>query len=219
MLAAFHRDRSRDDRACAGSQWPAMRTVGRPVGGPGRPGPRPGEDGPDCTTERPNTHNTDILEVRYLWHPWCGRRVTAQVVRGRTGPPVFRCTLHDGPRYPVLEIPQWMCGRETDGIGVVADTAHVDLATLRALAAFLPDARTFQGPDMVEAQHPSCTEGDADAHASAVTDPPVGTIPTGPHYPHVTPGGLRQDGTVARPPAVRVCPGGSPEPPRSGGGA
>ncbi len=108
-------------------------------------------------------------------------------MRGRTGPPVVRCTLHDGPHFPVLEIPQWMCEREADGIGVVTDTARVDLATLRALATLLADARTSREPDMVEAQRPLCRGGDADADTNAVAGPPVGTVPAGPPDPHVAP--------------------------------
>jgi len=171
-----------------------------------------------CTTERWSTHNTDVLEVRYPWHPWYGRQVRVRAVRTRNGPPVVRCTILGEPLFPVQEIPRWMFEPAADGTREVADVARVDLAALRALAALLVGSASSQDLDMVEAQHPPFTRGDADANAIAVPGPPVGAVPAVPYHPGDPARRLPQDGTVAGPPAARACPPDRPSPRRTGGG-
>ena len=87
----------------------------------------PNEAGPGCTTERWTTNNTDVLEVRYPWHPWYGRQVRVRAVHTRNGPPVVRCTILGEPPFPVQEIPRWMFEPEAGATGEVADDARVEL--------------------------------------------------------------------------------------------
>jgi hypothetical protein len=187
-----------------------------PGGRPGSPWLAPGACACDGTIKRPNTHNTDVLEVRYPWHPWYGRQVLVQTVRGRNGLQVIRCAPLERPRCPGLEIPQWMFESAAAGMKGLADAACVPVQALRTLATLLASAPSRH---VVEAQHPLCTGGDADAHASPVTGPPAGTVPTVSHHSGDPARGLPQDGTVAGPPAARACPPDRPGPRWTGGGA
>lgn len=173
--------------------------------------------GPGCTSERQSTHNTDVREVRYRWHPWYRRQVRVQAARGRKGLPVVRCTPLDGPRFPGLEIPHWMFDPEVSGTGEVVDAAHVDLEALRVLAALLTDSQCRPDLDVVDRQHPPFTQGDADANA--IAGPAVGAVPADlPHSGDAT-RRLPHDGAVAGPPAARACSPGRARPGRTGGGA
>lgn len=95
-----------------------------------------------CTTKRQNTHIIDRREVLYRWHPWFGRSVYVDEVIDKLGDAVFRCKLTGDLSDRSLEVPIWMFDRTACAACRRADTAHVGLEALRALAELVCDAGT-----------------------------------------------------------------------------
>src|SRR5438105_15859488 len=67
-------------------------------------------------SRQPNTHSTELRELRYPWHPWFGRAVTIYEVLVKQGHSVSRCGLEEERHRLSLEVPTWMfepaaCGR------------------------------------------------------------------------------------------------------------
>src|SRR5258708_1864682 len=98
------------------------------------------EVAPRCTTKLKNTHGTEFREPLYPWHPWFGLRVGVHAAIERSGGTVFRCSLSGSDADRWLEVPAWMFDRSACAKVRVAD-AHVDLAALTNLAAFLRHMR------------------------------------------------------------------------------
>ncbi len=98
------------------------------------------EVAPRCTTKLKNTHGTEFREPLYPWHPWFGLRVGVHAAIERSGGTVFRCSLSGSDADRWLEVPAWMFDRSACAKVRVAD-AHVDLAALTNLAAFLRHVR------------------------------------------------------------------------------
>jgi hypothetical protein len=61
-----------------------------------------------CTSRQRNTHNIELREVRYPWHPWHARTVAVHEALTRNGRAVCRCGVDESPGGRLLEIPQWM---------------------------------------------------------------------------------------------------------------
>src|SRR5882762_4877492 len=70
------------------------------------PGSR--EDDLGCTSRQRNTHSTESRQVRYPWHPWCGRSVTVYEALSKGGHRVCRCGFDDQRNDRSLEVPTWM---------------------------------------------------------------------------------------------------------------
>jgi hypothetical protein len=70
--------------------------------------------GVDRTTRRPRTHNPEIREVHYRWHPWYGCRVSVIHVVERRAATIYQCSLEDSDDSRTFEIPQWMCDDHAD---------------------------------------------------------------------------------------------------------
>jgi len=88
-------------------------------------------------SRQPNTHSTELRELRYPWHPWFGRAVTIYEVLVKQGHSVSRCGLEEERHRLSLEVPTWMfepaaCGR----LRVMAVPA-VNCDALRALQTLL----------------------------------------------------------------------------------
>jgi hypothetical protein len=97
------------------------------------------EHDPRGTNRQSNTHNSHCLEareVRYPWHPWCGRRVVVYEALSKQGRRVFYCGSEEGPVVRHLEIPQWMfdpeacCRMPLAGAPIVGCDALLDLKEL-----------------------------------------------------------------------------------------
>jgi hypothetical protein len=62
--------------------------------------------GPRDTTERLNTHKTDLRAITYRWHPWHGQGVLVRARHARAGGIVLRCVRDELKGFPILEIPE-----------------------------------------------------------------------------------------------------------------
>ena len=107
---------------------------------------------PRCTTRQRNTHNTESREVRYPWHPWCGRTVTVYEALTKGGHAVCWCGFDDQRNGRSLEVPTWMFDPSTcdhlrlDGTPTVSWQALLELKVL---------LETAQRGDMLPGQHRS----------------------------------------------------------------
>jgi hypothetical protein len=72
------------------------------------PSPVQDESGPRGTSAQSNTHSTESREIRYPWHPWCGRLVWIHRTVVKVGRVVYRCSLQQNHEARLFEVPQWM---------------------------------------------------------------------------------------------------------------
>ena len=122
-----------------------------------------------CTTRQRNTHNTESREVRYPWHPWCGRTVTVYEALTKGGHPVCWCGFDDQRNGRSLEVPTWMFDPGTRDPLRLAGTPMVSCQALIVLKVLL---ETAQRGDMLQGQHRSLNAtGGADA--TVRTPPPT----------------------------------------------
>ena len=91
----------------------------------------------DCTTRRPNAHNTSYRRVLYEFHPWCGRDVCIERVLSKAGISVARCRLINEARSLPLELPLWMFDRQACASIRPSEEPVADLSALRALRFLL----------------------------------------------------------------------------------
>src|SRR5438128_10435496 len=127
-----------------------------------------------CRTRsrQPNTHSTELRELRYPWHPWFGRAVTIYEVLVKQGHSVSRCGLEEERHRLSLEVPTWMfepaaCGR----LRVMAVPA-VNCDALSAVQTLLRTTARSDPGDVLEAQHRSLpVAGGADAPVRWPTEP------------------------------------------------
>ena len=119
--------------------WRSPSALVRPPGESASPSSRHHECDRRGTNRQSNTHNTHCLEareVRYPWHPWCGRRVMVYEALSKQGRRVFYCGSEEGPVVRHLEIPQWMfdpkacCRMPLAGAPIVGCDALLDLKEL-----------------------------------------------------------------------------------------
>ena len=113
----------------------------------------------DATSRQHKTHNTQVREVVYAWHPWCGQKglICEPVSRHE---PVFRCRVQHGKDVRLLEIPQWMFDRASCCPMHLAQSPIVGVEQLRQLRELL-DVTTAS--PLLEDQHrPFKKKGDAD---------------------------------------------------------
>ena len=116
------------------------------------------------TTQQRNTHNIESREVRYPWHPWCGRVAAVHQTFAKNGRVVSRCGIEENAEARHLEIPEWMfdpviCRRmHLAAVPTVSGEALLDLKSLLRCAPF-PDTDVVLQP-----QHRSLlSPGGADA--------------------------------------------------------
>ena len=120
---------------------------------------------PRDTTQQRNTHNIESREVRYPWHPWCGRVVAVHQTFAKSGRGVVsHCRIEENAEARHLEIPEWMfdssiCRRmQLAAVPTVSCEALLDLKSLLRCAV-LPDTDV-----VLQAQHRSLlSPGGADA--------------------------------------------------------
>jgi hypothetical protein len=136
----------------------------------------PDESGLRETSRQHNTHSIELREVRYTWHPWCGRVVAIHKTFARNGRVVSQCSIEENSEGRVLEIPEWMfdpaiCLRiHLAAAPTVSCDALLDLKSLLRSAP-LPDVDV-----VLQAQHRSLlSPGGADAK---VTEPQGRSIHT-----------------------------------------
>lgn len=121
------------------------------------------------TSQQRNTHNIESREVRYTWHPWCGRVVVVHQTFAKNGRVVSHCRIEENSEVRHLEIPEWMfdpaiCRRmQLAAVPTVSCEALLDLKSLLRCAS-LPDTEV-----VLQAQHRSLLSlGGADAK---ITEP------------------------------------------------
>ena len=130
------------------------------------------EAGVRCTSRQRNTHSTESREVRYLWHPWCGRSVTVYETLTKGGQPVCRCGVDDQRNDRSLEVPAWMFESALCDHLRVVEAPCVDGQALIALTTVLQTARRAA---VLEAQHDSVI---AAGGADATVQPPSTSLAT-----------------------------------------
>ena len=155
-----------------------------------------------CTTERQNTHVIDRREVLYRWHPWFGRSVYVHEMIDKPGDAVFRCNCTGGRSDRFLEVPVWMFDRAARAPCRGADTAHVDLAALTALAGLVCDVGcipvgNFGSPSRVGATSDSEYEIRRLAYAAQDDDEATGTFPGQPVHVRNTDSALAEPVTAS----------------------
>jgi len=128
------------------------------------PWPTPGACASARTTQQRNTHNIESREVRYPWHPWCGRVVAVHQTFAKNGWVVSHCSIEENAEARHLEIPEWMfdpviCRRmQLAAVPTVSCEALLDLKSLLRCAP-CPDTDVVLQP-----QHRSLlSPGGADA--------------------------------------------------------
>ena len=114
----------------------------------------------DTTSRQHKTHNTQLCEVVYPWHPWCGQKpLTCEPIARHEA--VFRCGAQHGKDARLLEIPQWMFERASCCLMRLARSPLVGVEHLRQLHELLHAAAASP---LLEDQHrPFKKKGDADA--------------------------------------------------------
>jgi len=127
------------------------------------------------TTRRQNTHGTEVRELLYPWHPWCGQLVHVHEALAK-GTDIFRCSLSGSSSDRLLEVPAWMFDRSVSGFWRSLPVPHVDLASLHALAKLLEDADASSQSAVMGAALVSHETSRRDVHASPVHDMPVRSV-------------------------------------------
>jgi hypothetical protein len=113
------------------------------------------------TTQQHKTHNSDILEVCYLWHPWYGQNVHVFQSVTKGGQTVLRCALDASHR--MREVPLWMFDRAACCTMRLTQMPWVGVEDLRQLQRLLLRG-VVTSPGVIQDQHPSSqAKGDADA--------------------------------------------------------
>jgi len=116
--------------------------------------PSPGDCVPCDTTQQHNTHNRDLREICYSWHPWHGRSVWVHATLVKRGRAVAHCSLEDVQTSRVLEVPLWMLDVAACCKTRVSKPGFASAQSLRelkeVLQSVLPRA---QAHDTSEAQH------------------------------------------------------------------
>jgi len=156
-----------------------------------------------------NTHNIELREVRYAWHPWHDRVVAIHQAFTRSGCTLFRCSIEENLETRLLEIPQWMfdpatcCRMHLAAVPTVAGKALLDLKTLLQ-GTPLPDNGI-----LLQARHRSLlSSGGADAKVSEPTENySTQTVSSTPPEPHLAGAASRnpaKNGGVACPTTART---------------
>ena len=125
---------------------------------------------PPRTSGQSNTHSTESREIRYPWHPWCGRSVWIhrKVVKG--GRAVYRCSLEPNHEARLFEVPQWMFESGACCQVHSAEKPAVNCAALLDLKLLLHHARSPARTFVLQAQHSSSPGGGADAKIGKATE-------------------------------------------------
>ena len=93
-------------------------------------------------SRQPNTHNTELREVRYPWHPWFGRAVAVYEVLVKQGHSVCRCGLEEERNRLSIEVPTWMFEPAACGRLRVTGRANGQLRRLESLAGVAANRAT-----------------------------------------------------------------------------
>ncbi len=146
----------------------------------------PGAYAPDGRSRQPNTHNTELREVRYPFHPWFGRAVAVYEVLVKQGHSVCRCGLEEERNRLSREVPTWMFEPAACGGLRVLTVPRVNCDALRALQVLLRAMARCDSRGVLQAQHRSLpAAGGADAPvrdppttlaADTVSSPPLGSV-------------------------------------------
>lgn len=111
--------------------------------------------GAHCTTQRSHTHNPEVREVLYRWHPLCGRRVGVIQILERPGTTIYRCSLDGSDDSRTCEIPQWMFDVAACQSTRAADSPEVDISALLDLRTLLSSVRLEGCRTVRQAEHHS----------------------------------------------------------------
>jgi hypothetical protein len=135
-----------------------------------------------CTTRRDKTHNTDLRDIRYPWHPWYGRHVLVIQSLTKGGQSLLRCSLDGDAVGRSQEIPAWMFDRLACCLMQLSPVPSVGADDLRRVRQLLNDAAGKTEPIIDQHASPRF-QGDADA-------------------PNTPPDQARSAGSVCRPTAT-----------------
>ena len=147
---------------------PANGPARKPLRAFGRPAT--GEGARRCTTQRHKTHNTDLRDLTYPWHPWFNQRVLIHESLTKSGQALFRCSLPEQAQLARLDIPQWMFDRALCCTMQLQTPPWVDVHTLRQLRQILEFASGAARNEVDHAYRSSPVQGDDDAQANQDTD-------------------------------------------------
>ncbi len=118
------------------------------------------------TSPQPNTHITDVREIRYPWHPWYGEQVQIRESLIKGGQGILRCVPDGNRPSRSLEVPLWMFDRAVCCTMRLSDVPVVSCEVLLRLKAFLRRDAAGDAETVIQAQHLSPRlKGDADAKA------------------------------------------------------
>ena len=109
-----------------------------------------------------NTDSTESREIRYPWHPWCGRSVWIHRTVVKGGRTLYRCSPNQNHEARLFEVPQWMFESDACCQGHSAEKPAANCAALLDLKLFLHRSRSHAGDLVLQAQHCS-SQGGTDA--------------------------------------------------------
>src|SRR5262245_51427841 len=89
------------------------------------------------TSRQPNTHSIESREVRYPWHPWCGRSVWISEIQPRHRGTMYRCTIELSSTVRAVEIPEWMFDAAACAVMRLAPAPVADVEALLQLKHLL----------------------------------------------------------------------------------
>lgn len=116
------------------------------------------------TTRRFDTHNTEIREVRYPWHPWYGRQVVVFDTVRKQGMPICRCSLEPADGNRSVEVPEWMFDVSVCTHMRLMPSPMASTQALFELKQLLSRSLLEQDDVMMQAEHSSLfNTGGADA--------------------------------------------------------
>ena len=129
------------------------------------------------TSQQRNTHSIESREVRYTWHPWCGRVVAVHQTFDKNGQVVSHCCIDENSETRHLEIPEWMLDPAKCRRMQLAAVPTVSCEALLALRSLLRCATLPETDVVLQAQHRSLlTPGGADAKVHELQDRSIHTV-------------------------------------------
>ncbi len=125
---------------------------------------------PRCTTQQHKTHNTDLGNLTYPWHPWFNQRVVIHESLTKSGQALFRCSLPEEAQLAGLDIPQWMFDLALCCTMQLQTSPWVHVDALRQLRQLLQLAKAAPRNEVDHAYRSSPVQGDDDAQENQDAD-------------------------------------------------
>jgi hypothetical protein len=175
-------------------------------------------------SRRHKTHETQIQQVFYRWHPLYGKEVLIAFDRKRGSQRVVRCRVSGRSRGLEVELPDWMLDQQRCAAMLVVERPCVSWSALDELRLLCIEAGRAKGVSVVKPRHLSTNSGaDADASYSSTPQDRKSTaraVPSANDSPDMGSASraVPSRGSMAgRSDAHRARRGGPMDPPREGG--